>query len=283
MFFKSKSIRRFKQNIDDFYQKTSKRVQAITILSTLKNQSSLNLDNVIKYSYPNPLKSNGQYTVATKQISPVAQSRLDNASIPSEYTAEEYGDMDFNELMDNDKRDLVNVFWDYTQLHQPVVNTFFTSNKKKLRTIKIALFLLGIVLNFSFAAFFCSDKYISMKFNNSGKTDFWFNLPISIYSSLVSWLIIFLLKLLTNHHFTYKQITELAGNYSKVKKSLIKRDIYRLYVFMMIKFMLFVICWYYTTAFCAAYINSQAEWFQNGIVIFALINLLLYFYVGYIP
>lgn len=76
------------------------------------------------------------------------------------------------DILLQDKRCFLKLYSDYIKLNHPIVNAFYTVNKKKLRIVKISLFFMSILIEFSLNAFFYNDSDISKKFQNKGETSY---------------------------------------------------------------------------------------------------------------
>ena len=114
-----------------------------------------------------------------------------------QYTNEDLFDLDYEKSILYDKRSFIQLYWNYLQIHQVIINTFIFECYFELRVIKIFFWIFTIGLEFTLNALFYTDKYISDTYNN-GVLDFVFNLPKSIYSFLVTVFITFFLVHLSN-------------------------------------------------------------------------------------
>ena len=122
-------------------------------------------------------------------------------------------------------------------------------------------------------AIFYTDEYISEVYHNNGVLDFFSSLPKSIYSFFVTIIVENLLKMLSSskkellkiikerkNKKEYLELMEIELN--KLRKKLI---IY--YIMVLILGLLF---FYYISAFCAVYSNSQKFWFYGCLESLAL-------------
>ena len=124
----------------------------------------------------------------------------------------------------------------------------------------------------SFNALFFSDSNISHINKKSGKYDFLYFLPKSIVSSLCCALINSLLKLFAlNNHKRFKNLNEYI-EYKKNKKI-------KLIIFFILQFIFFFSFWYFTSAFCIIYHNTQKHLIKDSIVSFFISMILPFFLV----
>jgi hypothetical protein len=107
---------------------------------------------------------------------------------------------------------------------------------------------------------------------NNGIYKILFQIPIMIYSTLVSAVINFLLKKLS---LTGEQILELKKekDFSKAKKKskeLIKCIYIKLSIFFSMSFIFMLFFWYFISCFCGVYVNTQIIFIKNTFISFGL-------------
>jgi hypothetical protein len=107
-------------------------------------------------------------------------------------------------------------------------------------------------------------------YKSKGKYQFIYSLPKTIFSSICCILINNLLKFIS---LSNKQIIRLTKEKNAKKEEKILFDIIKslkikLIIFFILIFLFSIIFWYYVTAFCSVYINTQKHLITNTIISF---------------
>ena len=187
--------------------------------------------------------------------------------------------MKYDEAINKDLRSIIKIYWDYLQINQIIISTFIVESFLELRIIKIVLILFSIGLEFTLNAFFYTDDYISKAYSRNGVVDFISDLPKSIYSLIVSFFLSFCLGILSNSKSNLEKVLQKENNTEKYKelcKKILKNLKIKLFFFFTIVFIFELLFWYYCSAFCAVYQNSQKLWMLGTIESF-IITLILPF------
>jgi hypothetical protein len=144
--------------------------------------------------------------------------------------------------------------------------------------------LFSFAFYFGINSLFYTDKKMHIIYEEKGIYFIINELPITIYSSLIS---IFLNMIIRYLSLTQKNISDLKKT-KRIKVFLIKSQ--NLIVFIKKKFILFFIItyillflfWYYFACFCAVYKNTQIQLIKNTFISFNL-SFLYYFGIYLIP
>ena len=171
------------------------------------------------------------------------------------------------------------IYWNFLKFKQIIIFTFFSSNRGILRSTKIFLFILFFAFNMAFTVFFCNDNIIRALYISKGNINFSIHLPNIISSSSCS----YIAYLIIRHVFQNKRdistiINERNNEQIKAfaKKEKRKARI-KLYIFYAISAVLIFLCWYYVSAFCAIFKNSQKSYLINFFLCFIISNLWTFF------
>ena len=117
-------------------------------------------------------------------------------------------------------------------------------------------------------AFFFSDDSMHKVYINYGKYDFIQQIPQILYSSIISHVIEIILCYFS---LTDKHIYEIKGFANKLKDKETVLKILRciklkLFGFFMFTFLLFLFYWYFISAFCAVYQNTQKTFLLDSLI-----------------
>ena len=210
----------------------------------------------------------------------------------------------FEEAVKEERRKFLDIFFIMLILQVKIINTFFYRSPLEIQSLRIILIIFIYICNFSLNALFIFSKNISNKYHYKGNDLFIFtivnNISISLISSLLSGIIIFILKFLTNSRKDIENIfrkeeikLKKEKKYSvknKTKKDLLN-NIYRILKFLRIKIFIFLILeflcilffFYYIIAFCEVYKKTQKMWLidcLNSFILSILIEILLAFAIA---
>ena len=189
--------------------------------------------------------------------------------------------MDYEEAIIFDQREYLKIYWGFLVDSQIILGTFCTDNHLDLFVIKVSFLCFNLQINLFLNAFFYTDIYISDAYHNNGVLDFVSGLPKAIYSFIATLILTNILRILTSSKSELMNLIKEKRKYKdyvylisrKIKKLGVKLIIYFILVYI---FSLFF--WYYVTAFCAVYRNSQKFWFFGFLESFALDSLYAFFF-----
>ena len=189
------------------------------------------------------------------------------------YTDEELREMDFEQALRNENRSFFRIYLAILIDEHIILNTFFTDVYLELRTIKLSFLVFSFEISFFLNALFYTDEYISEAYHNDGVLDFFSSLPKTLYSFIVTLVVSNLLKILSN---SKKQFTKIIKERKNKKDYIEKTDNEltklrkKLTIYYIIIFILGISFYYYVSAFCAVYINSQKFWLYGCLESLAL-------------
>ena len=184
-------------------------------------------------------------------------------------TSNDYMDLDYEEALELDKRNFLNIVWGYILEEQIICNTFLSELFLELRIVKIYFMIFSFCLELFLNAIFFTDDYISEMYHNDGVLDFFTSLPKSVYSLLVGFIIMFFLNFLSNSKNAFDEATDNIFDCEEYKKK-VNKILFGLKIklafFFTINFLLMIFFWYYCSTFCAVYYNSQEELVKGTLV-----------------
>ena len=190
-------------------------------------------------------------------------------------------DYSYEDALIYENRKFINIFFIFLVLQEKIINTLFFRSPLELQSLRICLLLFIYSCNFSLnTLFYFSDK-ISIKYKYKGNNLFFFtlinNITISLISTVISSVIVFLLKLLPNSRRNIEilfkkeeKIMKINQNYKVGKRK--KENIFitigkiikclriKIIIFIIIEFSLMLFFFYFTTAFCEVYKKTQKAW-----------------------
>ena len=198
------------------------------------------------------------------------------------YNDEELNQLSYELALKNDNRTYCQYYNSLIQTKHNLIFSFCYKNDYNSRIIKIDLFFINFILDFTLNALFFDDDTMHKIYEDKGKFDFLYQLPQILYSLIISSVLDTLLKLLA---LSEDYILDLKKD--KSCKNLNRRYIY---LYKKIKIILFSFCiissiflllfWYYISMFCAIYKNTQIHLIKDTLISFG--TSLLYPFVIYL-
>ena len=191
----------------------------------------------------------------------------------------ELENLKYEEAIKIDKRTFIRMYLSKIKRQHIIMFTFCSENDFNLIYVKFARFAFEICTNIAMNALFFSDESMHKIYLNYGKYDFVQQIPQIIYSSLISQIFDLLISFLI---LTERQMNTIIGlkekeiekNIKEIEKNI--KEIERINKCIKIKFILFfsitsvlfAFYWYFISAFCAVYENTQITFLTDFITSF---------------
>ena len=237
--------------------------------NNIQNNTNLILkDNLNNNSINHSINSFSKRTTTTFILGPKdTNNRLkkkNNKKNSKIKTCLEYDEMSFQSALLYDKRNIFYAYWEELKDKQIFLCLFFNKDLM-LKQLKITSFLIGTATDFFFNAFFYTDKYISKNYND-GALEYVTTLPKTILSSILTQLFCCFLDYLISSKMILlflKKKQKKNNIYYRQCNNLINMCICKIRVFIIVTSFSLIFFWYYITAFCAVYQNSQINWIKD--------------------
>ena len=200
------------------------------------------------------------------------------------YCNDELDSMKYEDAIEYDKRTYFQYYMSLIKQKHLIIFTFFNKNDYNLFTIKLTLFIFSFSLYFTVNALFFDDNTMNKIYQNQGHLKYFFYTLHIIYSTLISSFITLILRKLALSSKNMLKIKNIQGKKEALIESvkLIKLLNIKFNVFYIISLLLLIFFWYFISAFCAVYNNTQKILFQNTFSSFVL-SLIYPFGLNLIP
>jgi hypothetical protein len=199
-----------------------------------------------------------------------------------EYLKTDLDDMDFDDALKKDKRKFFEYLNDNLKANQNIMNTFYTKEPLRPRTIKIILFILYIDLYLLVNGLFFNEEYISEIFHSKEEENFFTFIPRSIerifYTTLVRGIIGYVII------FIFVEEKKIKGIFKREKESIIvlkyqilqvlKSIFTRFNYFIILSFIIVIFTLYYSLCFNYIYPHMINEWIKSSFVIIFVMQLI---------
>ena len=203
-------------------------------------------------------------STSSKIYSKFSQSEVINTNI------EDYEEMQYEEAIKKDKRNFIQL---YNQLIQNkhILICLFLEKNILFKPIRLSVFILGAMTDFFFNAFFYTDEYISKAYKLNSNLSFWAELPKSIISYFLTALFLYLLEYLSSSKIKLKaKKGKKKIVFFRECNALLKILKFKLGFYFTINFIFILFYWYYISAFCGLYQNSQVSWIKSTMISFGI-------------
>ena len=181
----------------------------------------------------------------------------------------------YGEAVSKDPRNFIQTYWSFIKFKQSIIFTFFTTSRGILRSTKIALFILFVAFYMAFTALFFNDNIMREIYKYKGNTNAIIHIPNIVLSSLCSFIACLIVRFIClNEKDIYNITNEKNIEERKDKIKLAKRKAsLKLYIFYALAAIILFLCWYYVSAFCAIFKNSQINYLIYFSICFLVCNL----------
>ena len=134
------------------------------------------------------------------------------------------------------------------------------------------LFFIGFAANYTVNALFFNDDTMYNIYLSSGIFDLEYQLPIIVYSSIISFILDTLMKMLalSNDEILDFKKNKNRKEINKRKKILLRKINVKFLLYFLISFIFLLFFWYYLFMFGAIYTNTQLHLFKDTIISFGL-------------
>jgi hypothetical protein len=183
-----------------------------------------------------------------------------------DYDDYELNNMDYDDASDLDKRTCIRTYWSVIKREHYVVFTFISKNDHNLFYIKIERFFILICTEMTMNGMFFVHETMYKK--KTGDTSFAQRIPQIIFSLLVTHameIILCYLSMTDKHYYEIKALPKIKKNDERVF-DILKCIKSKLTGFFFFTFLVFLFHWYFISAFCAVYQNTQKIFLRDSAI-----------------
>ena len=197
---------------------------------------------------------------------------------------DELNSLNYEYALKLDNRSYCQVYYSLLKQNHLIIFTFCVKNDYNIFLLKFALFLITFSLFLFMNALFFEDDSLHKLYEDQGKYNFLYQIPKILYSIIFTQIISSLLEILS---LSQDEIINIKENYNQKE---INNEVKKVIRYISIKCILFFIVgiillfgfWYYLSAFCAVYYNTQTSLIKDNIISF-LTSMLYPFLLDLIP
>ena len=200
------------------------------------------------------------------------------------YIDEEINCLSYNLALQYDKRTYFQYYMSLLKTQHTLISALFNNSDYNSKIIKIDLFVVGFTIEYTINALFYNDDTMHKIYQDKGEFDLDTQIPIIIYSTLISCILNWPLNYLALSNdiiISFKQ-DNIRNNMMIKSKKLIKILTIKFILYFIISFLFLLFFWYYISMFGAIYKNTQLHLLKD-IIIGLIISLLYPFITNLIP
>ena len=197
----------------------------------------------------------------------------------------ELNNLSYKLALKHDKRECCEYYFSLIRTKQLVFFSFCDFDDYNSGIIKKFIFFLSFALHYTINALFFTDKTMHQIYQDNGKYNFIYQLPLITSSAVISTIILRIM--LTTLVLTEKNVVEVKKEKTKIlaskkKKEILKYLIIKFSIFFILNLLLLILFGYYLTCFNALYPNTQVDLIINTSISFSF-SLIYPFIINIIP
>jgi hypothetical protein len=220
---------------------------------------------------------------SSSQIKLKSNNNNDKTTNKNNLIESELNVLKFQEAIKKDKRSCFEFYFSLIKTRHLLISIFFSNTGYNITEIKICLFFFTFALDFVFNSLFFTDETMHKIYEDEGIFNFIYNLPIILYSTIISGIISFIIKKLALSEESIFEIKNEKKDKIKTKVEKVKKNlVIKFVIFFIISFILLFSFWIYIGCFCSVYINTQIYLFKDTVISFSL-SLIIPFVKNFIP
>ena len=213
--------------------------------------------------------TNNSINIRNRKISDLNEEDS-NSELSRKLDNYELNNLDYEKACDIDKRGFCKTYWSVLLREHMFLFTFITFNDYNLFYIKMERFLTLLCFQMTMNGLFFVHESMHRKYVNGEEYTFVQKIPQLLFTLIISHLLeVFLcfLGMTDDHIYKIKDLPKLEKNGAKII-DIIDTMKNRLIGFYIFTFVLFLFNWYFISAFCAVYQNTQKIFLRDSAISF---------------
>ena len=189
-----------------------------------------------------------------------------------EYNDEEKNNLEYIEALRYDKRSYFEYYLSLLITKHLLIFTFCNTKDYNSQIIKIDLFFISFIINYTINALFFNDNTMHKIYEDEGTFNFVYQLPQIIYSFIISNVLDILVKLLalTESDILAHKKNKNQNNLENRTNALIAKLKIKFIFYFIVSSLFLLFFWYYLSIFCAIYRNTQYHLIKDTLISFGL-------------
>ena len=197
----------------------------------------------------------------------------------------------YREAIKYDKRSFCRIYYICILAKENILNIILINSPLELKSLRICLLIFAYSCDFALNTLFYFNSNISDKYYYNGNNKFFYtifnNISISVISTFISLVLLIFFKILTTSKDSIEELFRKEerkmrkdSNYmvNFIKRKQILMNVYeiikilkiKIIIFFIFEFSIMLFFFYFVTAFCEVYKQSQISWISDSLVSFFL-------------
>ena len=271
---KKGKIRKSKQIINNLVTENIEFINEKPKQKTTKKEKNKKVTNRLKPSNHNLLnmekKTEKTGIEKTKKIELVKNKQNKNTEIKKKKNLDNYelNNLEYAEACELDKRSFCTTYWSVLMREHLALVTFFAWKDYNLFYVKLDKFLILLCTDMTMNGLFFIHESMHKKYTVGEDFTFVQKIPQLLFTLVVAHIlevILCYLGMTDTHVYEIKELPNEKGKGEKIMDILdkIKRKLVAFFVF---TFLLFLFYWYFISAFCAVYQNTQKIFLRDSLI-----------------
>ena len=188
-----------------------------------------------------------------------------------DFSNEELNSLSYNLAIKYDKRTYFQYYVSLLKQKHLIIFTFFNNKDYNIFILKLSLFISSFALYFTVNAIFFTDDTMHDIYENNG-SDIISQISNIFYSTIISCFINIIIKRLGLSYNDMVKIKQIPDEVRSMKESMIllRKLKIKFIIFFIVIFILISFFWYFISAFCAVYKNTQVTLIENTLSSYGL-------------
>ena len=239
------------------------------------NRNLINNNNINNLNKKNKIKKSRQKSFSVlNTLNNYNKNKEKEEEEKNTYTDYEMNTLEYKVALKIDKRTYIQYYLSLFKTNHLLFFTFFNNDDYNSKIIKIYIFFLNIVTSYTLNAMFYGETIMHKIYIESGKFNFFNQIPPMIYSSLIGSFLNAIIKSLGLYQNNIIKIKifkkEDIKNIENKKESELNKIKLKVLFFYIISYVFILFFWIYLGCFCAVYKNTQIHLLQEVSSSFAI-------------
>ena len=231
------------------------------------------MTNSINNLKRNNLPHNPNNASKTNEKNELSNNKLETIEYAKyNFIDEELNSLSYDLAFNYDKRTFCQYYISLLKQKHLIVFTFCNNKDYNIFVLKLSLFLSAFALYFAVNALFFNDSTMHDIYKQSGNAGIISQIANIFYSTVISCFINIIMKKLGLSYKDMVKVKRIKNEILGLKQStiLMKKLKLKFAIFFFITFILVSFFWYFISAFCAVYKNTQKILIENTLLSFCL-------------
>ena len=175
----------------------------------------------------------------------------------------------FDKAINDDNKYFFHHIYSFLFVKLELISILFFPEHYHYYPITIPIYILSLLIDFTFNSFLFTDDIVSKKYNNKGKLNFFTEFILSLISNIITSIIMKFLKKLIEFSFVFETLRHQVReeNYYHNLSSILLRIVHKkLIISFVVNIIICTFCGYYLFIFCEVYCKSQVNLIINFLI-----------------